>query len=76
MSTRPCRELVGALACLALGTRPDIAFATSLLTRFGHNPGCAHWDAAKHILKYLKGTRALHLRLGGKALEVAAYTDA
>jgi hypothetical protein len=76
MSTRPCRELVGALACLALGTRLDIAFATSLLARFSHNPGRAHWDAAKHILKYLKGTRALRLRLGGKAPEVALYMDA
>jgi hypothetical protein len=62
--------------CLALSTWPDIAFATSLLACFGHNPGHTHWDTTKHILKYLKGTRALRLRLGGKAPEVAAYTDA
>jgi len=46
-ATRPSREVVGALAWLALGTRPDIAFATGLLTRFGHNPGRVHWEAAK-----------------------------
>ena len=76
MATRPYRELVGALSWLALGTRPDIAFATSLLARFGHNPGRVHWDAAKRVLRYLKGTKAWRLQLGGKAPEAAAYTDA
>jgi len=50
MADRPYRELVGALAWLALGTRPDIAFAASSLARFGHNPGRIHWDAAKRVL--------------------------
>ena len=75
MATRPYRELVGALAWLALGTRPDIAFATSSLARFGHNPGCAHWEAAKRILRYLKGTRGWRLTLGGKMAQIASYTD-
>ena len=56
MSTWPYRGLVGALAWLALGTRPDIVFAASSLARFGHNPRCAHWEAAKRMLCYLKGT--------------------
>ena len=53
----PCRQIVGALSWLALGTCPDVAFATSLLGCFGHNLGCVHWEAAKHMLRYLKGTR-------------------
>ena len=76
MTTQPYRELVGALAWLALGTRPNIAFATSLLACFGHNPGCAHWEAAKRILRYLKGTRRWRLTLGGKMAQIASYTDA
>jgi hypothetical protein len=72
MSTRPYRELVEALAWLALGTRQDIAFATSSLARFSYNPGRVPWDAAKRVLRYLKGTKAWRLKLGGKVPEVAA----
>ena len=76
MADRPYRELVGALTWLTLGARPDIAFATSLLTRFGHNSGRVHWDAAKRVLCYLKGMKGWHLTLGGKSPEVTAFTDA
>ena len=68
--------LVGALAWLGLGTRPDIAFAASSLARFGHNPGRTHWEAAKRVLRYLKGTKNWRLTLGGSASALAVYTDA
>ena len=58
------RQLVRALSWLALGTRPDITFATASLARFGRNPGCVHWEAAKRVLRYLKGTSGWHLKLG------------
>jgi hypothetical protein len=74
MGTCPYRELVGALAWLTLGTRPDIAFTTSSLARFGHNPGRIHWEAAKHVLCYLKGTKGWCLTLGGSP-EIAGYTN-
>ena len=76
MATRPYSELVGSLAWPALGTRPDIAFATSSLARFGHNPGRVHWEAAKQVLHYLKGTTKRRLKLGGKSPGIAAFTDA
>ena len=76
MATQPYRELVGVLAWLALGTRPDIAFATSSLAHFSHNPGHVHWEAAKHVLCYLKGTRGWRLTLGGKMAQIASFTDA
>lgn len=65
---RPYRELVGGLAWLAFGNRPDIAFASSSLARFGHNPGRVHWETAEQILRYLKGTKGWRLTLGGKTV--------
>jgi len=41
---------------LAITTQPDIAYAAGGLARFNSNPGLAHWQAAKHVLWYLKGT--------------------
>jgi len=74
MTTRPYRELVGPLARLALGARPDITFATSSLARFGHDPGRVHWEAAKRVLRYFKGIEK-RLKLGGKSPGIATFTD-
>jgi hypothetical protein len=41
----------------AVGTRPDIAFAINRLVSFTVNPTMCHWTAAKHVLRYLKGTK-------------------
>ena len=76
MANQSYRELLGTLVWLALGTRPDIAFATSLLACFGHDLGRAYWDAAKRVLRYLTGTMQWRLALGGKSPEIAAFTDA
>jgi hypothetical protein len=37
-------------------TRPDLAHAISVVSRFMHNPGKEHWNVVKWILLYLKGT--------------------
>jgi hypothetical protein len=48
-----------ALNCTAVVTLPDIAFAVAAVARFAANSGLMHWEAVKHILKYLAGTREL-----------------
>jgi hypothetical protein len=73
---RPYRGLVGALAWLVLGTRPDIAFAASSLAHFGHNSRRVHWEVAKRVPHHLKGTKGWRLRLGGKTLQTPAFSDA
>jgi len=56
------RNMVGSLLYLSCWSRPDIAFAVSELSRFVSAPSQSHLDAAKHLLRYLKGTRSLVLR--------------
>ncbi len=57
MKKYPYTSLIGCLNYLATRTRPDIAFAVSSLSRFNSNPGLAHWNAAKRVLRYLSGSR-------------------
>lgn len=56
MIDKPYRELVGSLIYLANATRPDIAFAANLLSRFCTSPKLVHWKMAKRVLRYLNGT--------------------
>src|SRR5882762_9526223 len=56
MKSVPYLAAVGALMYLATSTRPDIAYTVGYLARFNSNPGIAHWQAVKQLLRYLKGT--------------------
>eukprot|EP01018_Ginkgo_biloba_P009783 Gb_07759 [translate_table: standard] len=49
------RQLVGSLIYLTT-TRPDIAFAIGIVSRFMAEPKQSHWLAVKQILRYLRGT--------------------
>jgi hypothetical protein len=60
----PYRELVGKLMYLATCTRPDIAFAVQELAKFMSNHGQGHWAAAKHLMRYLQGTRSIGIIYG------------
>jgi hypothetical protein len=51
------QQLVGSLMYVACATRPDIAMAVNSCAQFMSNPGPAHVEAAKHVLRYLKGTQ-------------------
>ena len=46
-------------------TRPDITYAVFVLTRFNANPGESHWQAVKHLFRYLKHTLDKQLIYGG-----------
>ena len=52
----PYASAVGYLMYAMVGTRPDIAHAVGVVSRFMGNPGREHWEAVKWILRYVKGT--------------------
>ena len=58
------QELIGSLMYLVTCTRPDIAAAVGQLARVMSQPSKLHWSAAKHVLRYLKGTKGLSLTYG------------
>jgi len=75
----PYRSLVGTLSHLANTTRPDINFAVNILSRHVNAYNKSHWLAAKHVLRYLKGTKDLGLSysLGeGSSTQPIGYCDA
>jgi hypothetical protein len=76
MKNVPYREAVGSLMYAAMGTRPDIAFATSTVAQFSDNPGWIHWEAVKRIFRYLLGTKKLELVYGGDKRGLVGYVDA
>lgn len=55
-SAFPFREIVGCLNHAAVNTRPDISHAVSQLAQFSSCYGSMHVTAAKHLLRYIKGT--------------------
>ncbi|XP_062701949.1 uncharacterized protein LOC134285364 [Aedes albopictus] len=61
MKNVPYREAVGCLMYLAQSTRPDICYAVNVLSRFNSNPGERHWNAVKHLMRYLRGTSQYRL---------------
>jgi hypothetical protein len=76
MKNVPYRQAIGSLMWAAVATRPDIAFAVSLLSQFLENPGEIHWQAAKRVMKYLKGTKDKRLVLGKNREGLVGYADA
>jgi hypothetical protein len=72
------RSIVGGLLYAATLTRPDITYATKVVSRFMSEPKSTHLKAAKRIVQYLKGnnTFALKYHKTGESLKITAYSDA
>ena len=73
------REMIGSLTHCMQGTRPDIAFAVSLLSRALVNPSEEHIRHVKHIMRYLRGVTKLGVTYRSNAegqFDLHAYTDA
>lgn len=70
------RQLVGKLNFL-LHTRPDLSFTVQFLSQFNQTPTEDHYQAALHVLKYLKGTIHQGLLFNNEQdYKVEAFCDA
>ncbi|GJR36954.1 retrotransposon protein, putative, ty1-copia subclass [Tanacetum coccineum] len=79
MQNVPYASAVGSIMYAVRCTRPDVAFAQNITSRFQQNSGEAHWTAVKNILKYLRNTKDTFLVYGGNPeaeLRVNCYCDA
>ena len=56
-------------------TRPDIAQAVRVVSRYMANPGKAHWQAVKWILRYLRGTSSTCIEYGRNGDDLIGYVD-
>jgi hypothetical protein len=68
-------SIVGSLMYAALGTRPDIAFAVTALSRHNASPLVMHLTAAKRVLRYLKRTKTITIKYNGSEKDIHGYTD-
>ncbi len=56
------KGIIGSLLYLYQWTRLDLGFAPTFLSRYLHKPGDKHLQAAKHVLRYVKGTVELGIQ--------------
>lgn len=72
----PYLEAVGSIIYAMIATRPDLAFAVGLVSRYMSDPKESHWSAVKHILRYMKGTINYAICYDGNSLDpIVGYTD-
>jgi len=69
------RSMVGALQYLTF-TRPNLAFNVHQLCQFMSKPTSDHLEAAKRVLKYLKGTLHHEICFSPGPLTLTASSDA
>ncbi len=75
---RRFQVIIGSLLYIMLGTRPDIAFAVTHLSRHAANPTEEHLNKALYICRYLKGTKDYALVYDGATglgLEASSDSD-
>lgn len=72
------REIVGCLIYIMTTTRPDLSWVVSKLSQYLAQPKQQHWDTAKQVLRYLKGTSDFELcyQHSDQDLKLEGYSDA
>ena len=74
------RQIVGKLMYAMVGTRPDLAYALSVLGKYSDAPDTFHLGMAKRLLGYVKGSINLKMHFRGSSdpsvpLILSGYVD-
>ncbi|XP_031248099.1 secreted RxLR effector protein 161-like [Pistacia vera] len=78
MESVPYANVVGYLMYAMISTRPDLAFAISMLSRYMSNPGMKHWTALKWMLTYINSSVCVGLEYCKRnaAFDLVGFVDA
>ena len=66
---------VGSLMYAMVCTRPDIAHAVGVVSRYMANPRKEHWEAMKRLLRYMTGTSSTSLCFGKDKVTLQGFVD-
>jgi hypothetical protein len=75
MSQVPYSSAVGSLMFAMICTRPDIAQAVGVVSKYMANPGRDHWTAVKWIFRYLRGTSHYAICYSGDTITCEGFVD-
>src|ERR1700686_2428209 len=81
MSCVPYASAVDSLMYAMVCTRPNIAHAVGVLSRFMSKPGKEHWAVVKRVFRYLRGTSDYGLCYQGRpgldgVFDIRGFVDA
>ena len=76
MSKVPYASVIGSLMYVTVCTRPDIAQAVGVVSRYMSRPGKQYWEAVKWILRYLRDSSNTCFCFIGASLKLQGYVDA
>ena len=75
MSKVPYASTIGSLMYAMVCTRPNIAHAVEVVSRYMSRPGKQHQEIVKWILRYLKGSIDTCLCFTSASLKLQGYVD-
>ena len=72
------QKLISCLTYVTTATRPDLASAVGILSKYMSTPSNEHWKGVKRVLRYIKGTINYGLVFDGKSTRcfLIGYSDA
>ena len=72
----PYALAVGSIMYVMVVTWPNLAYAIRVVNGYMSNQGWKHWEAIKHIVRYLGGTEDIQLTFGStNSTEIEGYTQ-